>query len=78
MNIDNIPAHSQGRDCHACGVVAFGVSVKTNGNFTAETKNWQPVTITKDMLDAVDGKGLVIPVPATAEQGFMILKSKGK
>lgn len=29
-----------------------------------------------ERIEIVDGKGLVIPVPATAEKGFMILKSK--
>lgn len=59
------------------GKVLLGVSVCTNGDLTAETESWGAAKLDPTAVEqAEDGKGLVIPVPATAEQGFMILKSK--
>ena len=60
------------------GKVLLGVSVCTNGDLSAETESWGAAKLDPAAVEqAEDGKGLVIPVPATAEKGFMILKSKG-
>ena len=60
------------------GKVLLGVSVCTNGDLSAETESWGAAKLDPATVEqAEDGKGLVIPVPATAEKGFMILKSKG-
>lgn len=59
------------------GKVLLGVSVCTNGDVSAETESWGAAKLDPATVEqAEDGKGLVIPVPATAEKGFMILKSK--
>lgn len=61
------------------GKAYLGVSVCTNGDLTAETESWGAAKLDPTAIEqAEDGKGLVIPVPATSEKGFMILKSKGK
>ena len=60
------------------GKVLLGVSVCTNGDLSAETESWGAAKLDPATVEqAEDGKGLVIPVPATAEKGFMFLKSKG-
>ena len=60
------------------GKAYLGVSVCTNGDVTATTEGWGAAKLDPLAVEqAADGKGLVIPVPATAEKGFMILKSKG-
>ena len=60
------------------GKVLLAVSVCTNGDLAAETESWGPAKLDPETVEqAEDGMGLVIPVPATAEQGFMLLKSKG-
>ena len=60
------------------GKVLLGVSVCTNGDLAAETESWGPAKLDPETVEqAEDGMGLVIPVPATAEKGFMLLKSKG-
>ena len=56
------------------GKVLLGVSVCTNGDVTAATEDWEPAAIEK--AEVVDGEA-ILTVPATAEQGFMLLKSKG-
>ena len=59
------------------GTAYVGVSVKTNGDLTAEQKSWGKVKFDKDVKVDVsaDGTELVIPVPANAEKGFMVLES---
>ena len=59
------------------GTAYLGVSVKTNGEVTAEQKSWGKVKFDKDVKVDVsaDGTELVIPVPANAEKGFMVLES---
>ena len=60
------------------GTAYVGVSVRTNGDLTAKTKSWGKVKFDKDVRVDVseDGTEIVIPVPANAQQGFMILESK--
>ena len=58
----------------ADGVVSLGVTVNTNGNFTAETKGWAPVELTSDNVEVKDGK-IVISIPVSDKSGFMILQS---
>ena len=57
------------------GKVLLGVSVCTNGDVTAATEDWEPAAIEKAQVEE-DGT-VTLTVPATAEQGFMFLKSKG-
>ena len=59
------------------GTAYVGVSVRTNGDLTAKTKSWGKVKFDKDVRVDVseDGTELVIPVPANAEKGFMVLES---
>ena len=56
------------------GKAYLAVSVCTNGDVTAATEGWQKAAIEK--AEVVDGEA-ILTVPATAEQGFMLLKSKG-
>ena len=56
------------------GKVLLGVSVCTNGDVTAATEDWEPAAIEKAQVEE-DGT-VTLTVPATAEQGFMLLKSK--
>ena len=59
------------------GTAYVGVSVKTNGDLKAETKSWGKVKFDKGVKVDVseDGTELIIPVPANAEKGFMVLES---
>ena len=59
------------------GTAYVGVSVRTNGDITAEHKSWGRVKFDQDVKVGLseDGTELVIPVPANAEQGFMVLES---
>ena len=57
------------------GKVLLGVSVCTNGDVTAATEDWEPAAIEEAQVEE-DGT-VTLTVPATAEQGFMLLKSKG-
>ena len=56
------------------GVVSLGVTVNTNGNFTAETKDWKPVELMSENVEVKDGK-IVISIPVSDKSGFMILQS---
>ena len=56
------------------GKVTLGVSVATNADLTAATEIWQQADI-EDVRKESDGT-VTLTVPATAERGFMILKSK--
>ena len=60
------------------GTAYVGVVVRTNGDLTAETKSWGRVKFadTTNVGLSEDGTELVIPVPANAQQGFMVLESK--
>ena len=58
----------------ADGVVSLGVTVNTNGNFTAETKSWQPVELKSENVKVENGK-IVISIPVGDKSGFMILQS---
>ena len=58
----------------ADGVVSLGVTVNTNGNFTAETKSWAPVELTSGNVKVENGK-IVISIPVDSQSGFMILQS---
>ena len=59
------------------GMVYLGVSVLSNSDITASTTSWAPVKFTKDTTIYVttDGTKLILPIPASAKQGFMILQS---
>ena len=57
------------------GKVLLGVSVCTNGDVTAATEDWQKAAIEKAQVEE-DGT-VTLTIPATAEKGFMLLKSKG-
>lgn len=57
------------------GKVLLGVSVCTNGDLTAATEDWEPAAIEEAKVEE-DGT-VTLTVPATAEKGFMFLKSKG-
>ena len=57
------------------GKVLLGVSVCTNGDVTAATEDWEPAAIEEAKVEE-DGT-VTLTVPATAEKGFMLLKSKG-
>ena len=58
----------------ADGVVSLGVTVNTNGNFTAETKDWKPVELKPENVKVENGK-IVISIPVSDKSGFMILQS---
>ena len=57
------------------GKVLLGVSVCTNGDVTAATEDWEPAAIEAAKVEE-DGT-VTLTIPATAEKGFMLLKSKG-
>ena len=61
------------------GTAYVGVVVRTNGDLTAKTKSWGRVKFadTTKVGLSEDGTEIVIPVPANAEKGFMVLESKG-
>lgn len=60
------------------GTAYVGVVVRTNGDLTAKTKSWGRVKFadTTNVGQSEDGTEIVIPVPANAEKGFMVLESK--
>ena len=59
------------------GKAYLGVSIATNSDITAAIDGWGTAKLDPAAVEqAEDGKGLVIPVPATSEKGFMILRSK--
>ena len=58
----------------AGGTVTLGVTVNTNGNVLAATKDWQPVELKPENVSVVDGK-IVITLPVDSPSGFMILQS---
>ena len=60
------------------GTAYVGVVVRTNGDITAEHKSWGKVKFadTANVGLSDDGTEIVIPVPANARQGFMVLESK--
>ena len=49
------------------------VTVNTNGDLTAETKDWQPVELKGENVKVENGK-IVITVPVSSQSGFMILQ----
>ena len=55
------------------GKAYLGVVVSTNGDLTAAIESWGKAKVEK--AEVVDGEA-ILTVPATAEQGFMLLKSK--
>ena len=57
------------------GKVLLGVSVCTNGNVETTTEGWERAKVEAVDLDEESGTA-ILTVPATAEKGFMILKSK--
>ena len=60
----------------ADGTALLGISVCTNGDLTAATSAWSPVTFRKSDLDvSADGTKILAPIPANADRGFMILRS---
>ena len=58
------------------GKAYLGVSVCTNGDVEATTEGWEKAKVEAVDLDEESGTA-ILTVPATAEKGFMILKSKG-
>ena len=58
------------------GKAYLDVSVCTNGEVTATTEGWEKAKIEAVDLDKETGTA-ILTVPAAAETGFMILKSKG-
>ena len=56
------------------GTAHVGVSVKTNGDLTAEPKSWGKVNVQSRDVEVRDGS-VIIAVPANAEKGFMVLES---
>ena len=57
------------------GKAYLDVSVCTNGEVTATTEGWEKAKIEAVDLDKETGTA-ILTIPATAETGFMILKSK--
>ena len=59
------------------GMVYLGVSVLSNSDITASTTSWAPVKFQEGATIYVttDGSKLILPIPAPAQQGFMILHS---
>ena len=59
------------------GTAYLGISVRTNGDLTAETTSWGKVKFDEKTPVGVseDGTALLIPVPANAKSGFMTLWS---
>ena len=59
------------------GTAYLGISVRTNGDLTAETASWGKVKFDEKTPVGVseDGTALLIPVPANAKSGFMTLWS---
>ncbi len=57
--------------------VQLGVSVLSNSNITAEIANWGKVKFTKDTKVTLneDGTKLIISIPVSTQQGFIILQS---
>ena len=60
----------------ANGMVYLGVSVLSNSDITASNA-WAPVKFPENPLVYIteDGTKLILPIPASAKQGFMILQS---
>ena len=58
------------------GQILLGVSVLSNSDVTASTA-WAPVKFPENPLVYIteDGTKLILPIPASAKQGFMILQS---
>ena len=54
--------------------MTLGVTVNTNGDFTAETKSWQPVELKGENVKVENGK-IVITIPVDSQSGFMTLQS---
>ena len=59
------------------GQVELGVSVLSNADFTVSTADWAPVKFSSDTkIDfSADGTKLILSIPVSAPQGFMILQS---
>ena len=55
------------------GVAQLGVMVCTNGDLTATTESWGKAKVEKAEVEDGDA---ILTIPATAEKGFMILKSR--
>jgi len=60
----------------ADGTALLGISVCTNGDISAATATWAPVSFRKSDLEvSADGTKILAPIPANADKGFMILRS---
>ena len=55
------------------GKACLGVMVCTNGDLTATTESWGKAKVEKAEVEDGDA---ILTIPATAEKGFMILKSR--
>ena len=54
--------------------MTLGVTVNTNGDFTAETTDWKPIELKGENVKVENGK-IVISIPVDSGSGFMILQS---
>ena len=59
------------------GVAQLGVTVSTNGDLTAATESWGKAKVEDVDLDEKTGEA-ILTIPAPADKGFMILKTKGE
>jgi hypothetical protein len=58
------------------GRAVLGISVCTNADLRSATSEWNPVAVKKSDLDvSADGSRILVPVPVSAERGFMVLRA---
>lgn len=58
------------------GTALLGISVRTNAGLAASTESWGPVEFSQaDLGVSADGTKILVPVPANADRGFMVLRS---
>ena len=58
------------------GTAVLGIAVCTNADLNAKAADWAPVMLKKSDLDvSADGTKILVPVPVSADRGFMLLRS---
>jgi hypothetical protein len=58
------------------GTALLGIGVRTNADLAASTESWGPVEFSQaDLGVSADGTIILVPVPANADRGFMVLRS---
>ena len=58
------------------GRAVLGMSVCTNADLRSAMSEWNPVAVKKSDLDvSADGSKILVPVPVSADRGFMVLRA---